>query len=136
MIVQGIEVVKYVSEKTGIVVHDRAVGIGYMQDDVMIAGVSFESYTKHNILGHQRIDKPAPRGFWLACADYAYNVLNVNRITGFVDASNAKAIKINYKLGYILEATIKQAGSDGGDLLIMAMWRENCTILKWHKGTV
>ena len=53
-----------------------------------------------------------------------------------VDASNEKAININYKLGYELEATLKQAGSDGGDLLIMVMWRENCNILKWHRKSI
>ena len=136
MIVQGIEVVQWVAEKTGIIVHDKTVGIAYVQDGIMIAGVSFESYMKHSIIGHQRIDKPAPKGFWIACADYAYNKLAVKRITGLVDASNQKAIGINYKLGYELEATLKEAGSDGGDLLIMVMWREKCNILKWHRKSI
>ena len=136
MIVQGIEVVQWVSEKTGIIVHDKSIGIGYVQDRIIIAGVSFEGYMPNSIIGHQRIDKPAPKGFWVACADYAYNKLGVKRITGLVDASNEKAIKINYKLGYELEATLKQAGSDGGDLLIMVMWRENCNILKWHRKSI
>jgi RimJ/RimL family protein N-acetyltransferase len=135
VIVQGPEVVEWVAEKTGIVVHDRATAIGYVKDRHIIAGVSFERYTGKCIIGHQRIDEPAPKGFWIACADYAYNKLGVERITGFVDASNDKAMRINYKMGYELEATLQSAGSDGGDLHILVMWKDKCKILDWMKNS-
>lgn len=131
MIVQGIEVTKWVAEKTGIVVHDRTAAIGYLKDGVLIAGVSFEGFQSKSVIGHQRIESPPPKGFWFACADYAYNVMGVERITGLVNADNEKAIRVNYKMGYELEATLKQAGVDGHDLLVMVMWKDKCKILKW-----
>jgi len=131
VIVQGVEVCAWVAEKTGIVVHDRCVGIGYLKDGKLIAGVSFETYTGKSIIGHQRIDDVTPKGFWIACADYAYNKLKVERITGLVDASNSKAIRVNIHMGYVTEATLKSAGTDGGDLLVMVMWRDKCRILNW-----
>lgn len=131
MIVQGPEVVNWVAERTGFIVHEKCVAIGYIKDNKLIAGVAFERWTGKDIIGHQRIDEPAPRGFWIACADYAYNKLRVKRITGLVDSSNMKAIRVNYKMGYELEATLKEAGSEGNDLLIMVMWKEKCKILQW-----
>lgn len=133
MIVQGIEVALWVAEKTGIVVHDRCQAIGYIRNKKLVAGVVFERFTGKDVLGHQRIDEPVPKSFWMACADYSYNKLGVKRITGLVDKSNEKAVKLNLHMGYRIEATLKEAGSDGGDLLIMAMWRDNCRILQWKR---
>ena len=134
MIVQGIEVTAWIAEKTGIVVHDRCAAIGYVKDKKIIAGVSYERFTGKTIIGHQRIDEHAPKGFWIACADYAYNKLGVEKIIGLVDSTNEKAIKVNYKMGYYLETTIKDAGTNGDDLLVMVMTKENCKILDWIKN--
>ena len=131
MIVQGPEVCDWVAEKTGNIVHHKCVGIGYIIEGKIVAGVMFERWTGKDILGHQRVDKSPPKGFWIACADYAYNTLKVKRITGLVDRGNARAIKVNYHMGYELEATLKEAGSEGGDLMVMVMWKEKCKILKW-----
>lgn len=134
MIVQGQEVVEWVAEKAGIKFPVGMTGIGYYVDDSLIAGACFERWTGKSVTVHQRVDKPAPRGFWFACADYMFNHLNCTHCIGAVDSLNEKAIKINLKMGFEIKTTIKDAGSDGNDLLIMVMTKENCRLLKWGKN--
>ena len=115
MIVQGQEVVDWVAEKTGIKYPVGFTGIGYFSDGKLFAGACFERWTGKSITVHQRVDIHAPRGFWFACVDYMFNHLNCTHCIGTVDSSNDKAIQINLKMGFKLEATIKDAGSKGND---------------------
>lgn len=133
MIVQGKEVCHWVSEKANIYINDDCQGIGYFSGNKLIAGVSYERYTGKSIMVHQRIDGNAPRGFWFSVVDYPFNDLGVTHLIGLVDSTNHKAIKINLKMGFKVEATIAEAGSDGGDLLIMKMTKDNCKLLAWGK---
>lgn len=82
---------------------------------------------------HQRVDSSVPKGFWFAVVDYPFSDLGVKHLIGLVDSTNQKAIKINLKMGFKVEATIADAGSDGGDLLIMKMSKDNCKLLGWGK---
>lgn len=133
MIVQGKEVCHWVAQKANIYVNDDCQGIGYLSNDSLIAGVSYERYTGKSIMVHQRVDSHAPRSFWFSVVDYPFNDLGVTHLIGLVDSTNHKAIKINLKMGFIVEATIAEAGSDGGDLLIMKMTKDNCKLLAWGK---
>jgi hypothetical protein len=134
LIVQGIEVCQFVADKVGMFIHSHCVGIGYMSEGQLTAGVCYERYTGKSVMVHQRIDKPPPRGFWYATVDYIYNTLGCSHSIGLVDSTNLKAQKINKKMGFEIESVIKDAGTEGGDLLIMIMRKENCKLLKWSKN--
>lgn len=62
-----------------------------------------------------------------AVFDYPFNKLGVKVIIGSVCASNEEALRLNRHLGFEIVATIPDAHLDG-DLVIMAMRREQC---KW-----
>lgn len=133
MIVQGIEVCRWVADKANIYVNEDCQGIGYLSDGNLIAGVSYERYTGKSIMVHQRVDRPTPKGFWFAVVDYPFNDLGVKHLIGLVDSTNQKAMKINLKMGFKIEATIADAGSEGGDLMIMKMSKDDCKLLAWGK---
>lgn len=131
MIVQGPEVASWVYEAVGSAIGPNTVGLGYVRDKRIVAGFAFESYNGVNIIAHQRQDEMAPKGFWVAAADYCFNKCNLKRVTGMVNASNEKAIRLNKHIGYEIEGVMKNAADDGGDILIMVLWRDKCRILNW-----
>lgn len=133
MLVQGFEIVEWIASETGFNIHSNMIGLGYIRNKKIIAGVAYERYTGKSITVHQRVIQHAPRGFWFASVDYMFNKLDCNHCIGLVDSTNQKAIKINLKMGFEIQSTLKDAGSDGSDLLIMVMTKENCRLLKWGR---
>ena len=131
MIVQGPEVAAWVYESIGSAIGPNTVGLGYVRDKRIVAGLAFESFNGVNIIAHQRQDAAAPKRFWVAVADYCFKKCGLKRVTGMVNASNTKAIRLNKHIGFEVEGIMKQAADDGGDILVMALWRENCRILDW-----
>ena len=131
MIVVGEYVARWVMDKAGHYVNDMK-AIGWEKDGNLIAGATFENYTGRNMIVHQRMDGSPPRAFWFAFADYSYNQLGCLRVTGLVESTNEKALKLNKHIGFEVEATLKDAGKEG-DLIVMVLWRDNCRFLNWGK---
>jgi hypothetical protein len=107
--------------------------IGDVKDGKLIAGVAFEGQNKNNLWGHQRIISPPCRAFWINVADFIFNQAGCKRFTALVDASNEKAIKLNLKIGFVIEATLKDLG-ENGDMHVMTLFKENCRMLNWGKN--
>jgi RimJ/RimL family protein N-acetyltransferase len=122
-VMDGIEGGRYIEGMTS---------IGDVKDGKLIAGVAFESQNTKTMWGHQRIDSAPSKSFWINVADFIYNQSGCVRFSAFVDANNEKAIKLNKHIGFVVEATLHDAG-DNGDVLIMTLFKENCRFLKWIK---
>jgi hypothetical protein len=120
-VMDGIEGGKWLPQMTA---------IGDIKDGKLIAGVAFEAQNTKNLWGHMRCDAPPSRTFWINVADYIFNQTGCIRFTALVDSCNEKAIKLNLKIGFVIEATLKDA-SDKGDIHIMTLWKENCKMLNW-----
>ena len=60
-----------------------------------------------------------------ACFDYPFNILKVKVILASVASTNTEALKLDRHLGFVDKAYIEDAHIDG-DLVILAMRRENC----------
>ena len=60
-----------------------------------------------------------------ACFDYPFNILKVKVILATVASTNTEALKLDRHLGFVDKAYIEDAHIDG-DLVILAMRRENC----------
>ena len=60
-----------------------------------------------------------------ACFDYPFNILKVKVILALVASNNMEALRLDRHLGFIDKAYIEDAHVDG-DLVILAMRRENC----------
>ncbi len=131
MIVQGEPVARWVMQPIGAYT-ERMVGIGYERGGILKAGVAFENFNGNNMFGHQRIDAPPSREFWIAIADYIFNFCGCKRFTATVESDNIKAIELNKHIGFEIEATLKIAGRNG-DLIIMVLWPEKCRPLHWKR---
>lgn len=131
---QGPEVARWVYEATKGCLTENTQAIGYVKDKSFIAGMVFEGFNGFNVFCHQRMTEPAPRSYWLAVADYVWNVLKVKRITGTVNASNLRARRLDEHLGFEQEAVLTGAADDGGDLIVYVLWPENCRVSRVING--
>ena len=130
-LVMGPDVAAWVYEATGGAVGPTTQAVGYLRDGALIVGCAVEGYNGNNIYGHFRCDKAPPRHYWKALASYIFNDLGCTRLTGPVAASNTKARKLDEHIGFELEATLKGAAEDGGDMLLYVLWKDKCRFLNW-----
>ena len=110
-----------------------AKGIGLEIDGEVVAGVIYESYNGHNVWMHVAVTDGGvslTRGVLRTIFDYPFNQMRVARVSGYVEASNEASRKFCEQLGYRQEAVLSGAASDGGDVIIYAMRREDCRFLK------
>lgn len=107
---------------------EETVCIGQEIDGVLAAVVGFCSFMPNACQMHiAAVDEVnwMSRDLLWAAFDYPFNVLGVKVILGQICASNEDALRLNRHLGFKVVAEIPDAHMDG-DLVIMAMRREDC----------
>lgn len=103
--------------------------IGLRRDGELIAGVLYEGFNGQNMWIHVAAE---PGRRWLvrdylrACFAYPFVVCGVNRLSGYVNASNLDARRFDEHLGFREEARLKGAAPDGGDVIVYVMWKSEC----------
>lgn len=103
----------------------------YDSNDELMGGVI---YTDYNVASIQ-IHVAAFKHTWLsrellwAVFNFPFNACKVTKLLGLVRSTNARAIKLDLSLGFVLETTVKDVFPDG-DMLVFSMLRENCRFLK------
>lgn len=105
--------------------------IARVEDDELWGGVTYTGYTGTSMGIHVagfRSDWINKDMLWVAF-DYPFVQLKCSKLFGQVPASNRKALEFDLKLGFIEEARVKDVFPDG-DLLVLAMKREDCRWLK------
>lgn len=113
---------------------------GQIEDDKILAVVLFEDYNGVNCSMHVAAsvtDKARwlTKEFLFACFDYPFRQLKCKRVTGLVPAKNMAARRFDEHLGFILEATLKDAWPDD-NLLVYRMYREECRWLNLRTHSV
>jgi len=104
-------------------------GIGLERDGRLVAGVLYEGFNKHNVWMHVGAE---PGCRWMTklylktCFHYPFVTLGCSRVSGYVEAWNEAARRFDEHLGFKQEAVLKGAASDGGDVILYAMRREEC----------
>lgn len=104
--------------------------IGLWEDGVgPIAGCYYESCNGASVIGHLGGigRKWMNREYLWFCFHYPFEILKVNKIIGIVTSDNLAARKLDEHMGFVLEATLKDAAPKG-DLLIYTMTKDQC---KW-----
>lgn len=105
------------------------VAMGMLKDGEMVAGVIFDNVGKHNAWLHIAAK---PGGKWLIRSAiarpfiYAFKVCKLDRISGYIAASNTRTRRFVEHLGFHQEAVLKGAAEDGGDIVIYAMFSKDC----------
>ena len=102
----------------------------WKEDGELLGGITWGTYNGAHCTctialapGHN------PIHFLTQGLNYSFSQLALRRLTFIVDEGNISSINLCTKLGAILEATLRAASPDG-DLLIFALFPENCKLWK------
>jgi RimJ/RimL family protein N-acetyltransferase len=97
----------------------------------LLAGVVFNNFTDSNASAHLAISKPTKRVWELLdhAFIYAFHTCGLRRVTAPVEETNAKSLRICGRIGFELEAVMREAGTDGQDIHLLVLWPE-----KYRKG--
>ena len=103
--------------------------IGLRRDGDLVAAAVYEGFNGQNIWAHLA-GLPGrrwmTRDFLRAAFAYPFLVCGVQRLSGYVNASNTEARRLNEHFGCRVETVLSGAAHDGGDVLIYVMWRKDC----------
>lgn len=106
-----------------------SVAIGLEEDGELIAGVVFNLYNKAGICMHVAA---VPGKRWMT-KDFLWRVfaypflqLNCNRVTGLVREDNIVAQKFDEHIGFKREGLIRKGATDGADIILYGMLKEEC----------
>ena len=106
--------------------------IGLRHDGELVAGVVYEGFNGRNMWAHVAA---MPGARWLrrdylrACFVYPFVLCGVDRLSGYVNESNAEARRFDEHLGFKEESRLRGAAPDGGDVILYVMWRDECRFL-------
>ncbi len=103
--------------------------IGLRRDGELVAGVVYEGFNGSNMWIHVAALPGARwlvRSYLYACFYYPFGLCGVERLSGYVNASNAAARRFNEHLGFQEEARLRGAAPDGGDVIVYVMWKREC----------
>jgi RimJ/RimL family protein N-acetyltransferase len=111
----------------GIKFSDFATFIGQEIDGEIKAVVAYDNIMDKSCMMHTASIVPnwISKDLLWACFDYPFNILKVKVILAAVASTNEEALKLDRHLGFVDKAYIEDAHIDG-DLVILAMRRENC----------
>lgn len=110
-----------------------AVAIGMEEDGQLIVGVVYDSYTGPSIAMHVAAEpgkRWTTKDFLYRCFAYPFIQLECNRVTGLVRADNLVAQKFDEHLGFVREGVIRRGASDGTDLILYGMLKDECRWLE------
>lgn len=106
--------------------------IGCMEGDELVAVVIFNQLRRDS--AEIGIVSTSPK--WLTrqvcthIASFAFDILNLRRLTGITPKKNKRARELALRLGFVYEATLKEGYANGEDATVYRMLRREC---KWLK---
>lgn len=104
--------------------------LGWVEDGRLVAGLAMSHYNgKHVLVNGAILEGRLPRQFLRAFLFYVFKQLGLPRVTFLVSSANIRSINLMRHLGAVQEATLRDA-DPSGDLLIFALWPENCKFWK------
>ncbi len=101
--------------------------MGAETDGQITSGVVFNNFNETNATCHIAVSKPNKLFLELLdhAALYAFKSCGLKRLTGFVEADNSKAIKLDKHIGFVEEGVMEKAGSEGQDMVMLVLWPQN-----------
>jgi hypothetical protein len=126
---------RFVHEQTGVPLSHtmKTLGLEHADDGRLVCGVLYDAPNGVNLWMHVAMEPGAnltPR-FVRYAFEYPFLELGCERVTGWVEASNTAARRFDEHLGFRVEAVLKGAASDRGDVLLYVMTRAEC---RWIRG--
>jgi RimJ/RimL family protein N-acetyltransferase len=112
---------------------EKSQAIGLEKDGEIIAGVIYESYNGRSLVVHLAIEGRINKKFLAAVFGYGFNSCGIEKAIAPVSSSNNKIKTLVEKMGFVKEATIKDADPKG-DVEIYTMRRKDCRFLEDRYG--
>lgn len=113
-----------------------SVAIGQVEGGDLVGGVTYDNFNGANIVMHVAGDPGkswlSRRFIWFAFY-YPFIQLGCRRVSTFTASTNTQALKFNDDLGFVHEATLKDA-HPSGDLIIRSMTKAQCRWLSLGKN--
>jgi len=106
-----------------------SIAIGLERDGELIAGVVYNMYSKASICMNVAAVPGKDwlsRSFLYATFAYPFVQLKCNRVTALVKMNNEISKKFVQSLGWKPEGCMRKASTDGQDMLVYGMLREEC----------
>jgi RimJ/RimL family protein N-acetyltransferase len=108
---------------------DECRAMGLLRDKELVGGLVAYWYNGKNCYINIALLPGVPfRRLLYAGLRYAFGQLALRRLTFIVSSANLPSIQLVTGLGSEREATLREAGSEGEDLHIYALFVENCLI--------
>lgn len=108
--------------------------LGQVNDkgEVLWAAIFEEYHPRGSIRIHIAVGNPkfVTRRAISEVFEYPFYQLGVKKVIGIVDSANTAALAFDMRLGFKIEAVVKEA-YDMGDMYILSMTREQC---HWLRG--
>lgn len=126
------EVLTFFSSRMPLVVCADMEGIGLKRDGQMVAGVIYEGWNDHNCWMHVCAEPGSrwmTRAYLRECFAFPFVERGLKFVRGHVNASNDAARRLDEHLGFREEARLCGAASDGGDVIMYVMRREECRFI-------
>lgn len=127
------EVIKFVGERVDENDFGSAIGIGQYKDGKIIAGVVYNLYNGPSICMHVAAEPGSrwlTRDFLFRVFAYPFIQLGCNRVTGLVRTDNMEARRFDEHLGFKQEGVIRKGASNGMDMILYGMLKEECRWLE------
>ena len=117
----------WLGNKLGEKLPENTTCIGQEKDGNLVAVIGYCGFLPKSCVMHVAAidDNWISKDLLWATFDYPFNKLGVSVIIGQICGSNEDALRLNRHLGFKVIAEIPDAHMDG-DLVIMAMRREDC----------
>ena len=117
----------WLGNKLGEKLPENTTCIGQEKDGNLVAVIGYCGFLPKSCVMHVAAidDNWISKDLLWATFDYPFNKLGVSVILGQICGSNEDALRLNRHLGFKVIAEIPDAHMDG-DLVIMAMRREDC----------
>ena len=93
----------------------------------LISGLVFNNFTDSSATVHLAVSTPTKTLSEMLdhAFLYAFRTCKLRRLTGLVEAKNAKSLKIIKHLGFVEEGVMREAGTGGDDIIVLALWPVN-----------
>jgi L-amino acid N-acyltransferase YncA len=93
----------------------------------LAAGVVLNNFTPCSATVHLAVSTPTKSLSELLdhAFLYAFTTCGLRRLTGLVESNNEKSLKIIKHLGFYEEGVMREAGTDGQDIIVLVLWPEN-----------
>ncbi len=112
---------------------EKSTAIGLEKDGELIAGVIYENYNGRSLVVHLAIEGRINRKFLAAVFGYGFKTCGIEKAIAPVSSANTKIKSLVEKMGFVKEATVKDA-DPRGDVELYTMRRKDCRFLEDRYG--